>query len=127
VEPIEGVEVVRGRVGDPRLAERLAGRVFEVVLSDMSPSISGAYATDHARSVDLVRAAFGLGRGVLAPGGSFVAKVFAGDLLPELESELRAHFQGWRRSKPPSSRGASSEMYLLGLGFRPERSRTATT
>ncbi|MCI4361180.1 MAG: RlmE family RNA methyltransferase, partial [Thermoplasmata archaeon] len=58
IEPIDGVEVVRGRVGDPQLSEHLGAQRFDVVLSDMSPSISGAYATDHARSVALVRAAF---------------------------------------------------------------------
>ena len=118
IEPIEGVEIVRGRVGDPRLTERLGGAPFDVVLSDMSPSISGAYATDHARSVALVRAAFDLARPLLRDGGVFVAKVFAGDLLDELEGELRPRFRRLVRTKPPASREHSSEMYLLGIGFR---------
>ncbi|MCI4328430.1 MAG: RlmE family RNA methyltransferase, partial [Thermoplasmata archaeon] len=57
IEEAEGVEVVRGLVGDPRLVGRLGTDRFDVVLSDMSPRISGAYATDHARSVELVRSA----------------------------------------------------------------------
>lgn len=118
VEPLEGVEVVRGTVGDPRLVVRLGPDPFDVVLSDMSPRISGAYATDHARSVDLVRLAFDLSRAVLREGGVFVAKVFAGDLLPELEAELRPSFERLVRSKPPASRQQSSEIYLVGLGFR---------
>ncbi len=118
IEPIDGVEVLRGRVGDVRLAERLGDAPFDVVLSDMSPSISGAYATDHARSVALVRSAFDLARPRLREGGVFVAKVFAGDLLEELETELRPQFRRLVRTKPPASREHSSEMYLLGLGFR---------
>lgn len=118
IEPIEGVGVVRGRVGDPELAGRLGPEPFDVVLSDMSPRISGAYATDHARSVELVSAAFHLARQVLRPGGVFVAKVFAGDLLDELEDELAPSFTKIVRTKPPASRERSSELYLIGLGFR---------
>lgn len=122
IAPAEGLTVLRGRVGDPRLAEHLGLGPFDVVLSDMSPAISGAYATDHARSVDLVRAAAALARTVLRPGGTFVAKVFAGDMVDELVVELRPEFAEVLRTKPPASRGPSSEMYLVARGFR--RART---
>ena len=118
IEPIDGVEVLRGRVGDARTLERLGNEPFDVILSDMSPAISGAYATDHARSVALVRAAFDLAPPLLREKGVFVAKVFTGDLLEELEAELRPQFRRLVRSKPPASREHSSEMYLLGLGYR---------
>jgi len=118
VEPIDGVRVVRGRVGDPALVSRLGPDPFDLVLSDMSPRISGAYATDHARSVELVRAAFAVAQAVLRPGGKFVAKVFDGDLLDGLEHDLAASFDRVRRTKPPASREPSSELYLVGVGFR---------
>jgi 23S rRNA (uridine2552-2'-O)-methyltransferase len=122
IEPIEGVRVVRGLVGDPRLVARLGPDRFDVVLSDMSPRISGAYATDHARSVELVRRAFALSGEVLKDGGSFVAKVFEGDLLGGLLEELAPSFDRFHRTKPPASRERSSEIYLVGLGFhRPSR------
>lgn len=117
IEPIEGVRVVRGTVGDPRLLERLGETPFDVVLSDMSPRISGAYSTDHARSVELVRSAFALARVVLAEGGTFVAKVFEGDLLAELSEEVAPSFDRFLRTKPPASRERSSELYVIGLGF----------
>ncbi len=119
IAPAEGLRVVRGRVGDPALQERLGSRPFDVVLSDMSPSISGAYATDHARSVDLVRSALGLAVRVLTPRGAFVAKVFAGDLVDELVLEVRPHFTEVIRTKPPASRAPSSELYVVARGFRP--------
>lgn len=120
IEPIDGVRIVRGSVGDPRLPGRLGPERFDVVLSDMSPSISGAYATDHARSVELVRSAFALARSVLGDGGAFVAKVFQGDLLDELAREIAPSFREFHRTKPPASRERSSEIYLIGLGFLPE-------
>jgi 23S rRNA (uridine2552-2'-O)-methyltransferase len=118
VEPIEGVRVVRGRVGDPELAGRLGPRRFDVVLSDLSPRISGAYATDHARSVELVRDAWTLASRVLAPRGTFVAKVFDGELVAALERDLAGAFERVQRTKPPASREASSEIYLVARGFR---------
>jgi 23S rRNA (uridine2552-2'-O)-methyltransferase len=117
VEPIEGVEYIRGRVGDARLAARVGVGTFDVVLSDMSPSISGAYATDHARSVGLVRDALALARVALAPGGAFVAKVFDGDLLDDLQSDVERSFAEVRRTKPPASREGSSETYIIARGF----------
>ncbi len=117
-EPIEGVQFVRGRVGDDALLARLGPEPFDVVLSDMSPSISGNYSTDHARSVDLVRSAFGLSRQVLAPGGTFVAKLFDGDMTVELRGELGPHFERFLVTKPQASRSQSSEIYLMGKGYR---------
>ena len=119
MDPIPGVKAERGRVGDPTLAERWPTGRFDVVLSDMAPSISGAYATDHARSVSLVRAALALAEHVLADGGVFVAKFFDGDLRAELDAEGSPRFDRWTHSKPPASRQSSSEIYAIGLGFRP--------
>jgi 23S rRNA (uridine2552-2'-O)-methyltransferase len=121
IAPAEGLRVVRGRVGDPHLLERLGPKPFDVVLSDMSPSISGAYATDHARSVDLVRSAYALAIRVLAPRGAFAAKVFAGDMIDELVEEIRPSFADVIRTKPPASRAPSSELYVVARGFRPRR------
>ena len=122
VEPIAGVRVVRGRVGDPQLVAKLGAEPFDLVLSDLSPRISGAYATDHARSIDLVRGAWALAERTLAPGGAFVAKVFDGDLVDALDEELRRSFERVHRTKPPASREASSEIYLVARGFLGARS-----
>ncbi|MFY9717198.1 MAG: RlmE family RNA methyltransferase [Thermoplasmata archaeon] len=123
IEPIDGVRVVRGRVGDPDLLGRLGSEPFDLVLSDMSPRISGAYGTDHARSADLVRQALAVAVEVLGRGGAFAAKVFDGDLVAMLEAEIGRSFVRVHRTKPPASRGASSELYLVAVGFRPARAR----
>ncbi len=117
IDPIENVRIVRGRVDDPALLPRLGTEPFDLVLSDLSPRISGAYATDHARSVDLVRAAWAVAAEVLAPDGNFVAKVFDGELVDELVEELSKRFSTVRRTKPPASREASSEIYLIARGY----------
>jgi len=122
IEPAEGLRVVRGRVGDPTLRQRLGPEPFDVVLSDMSPSISGAYATDHARSVELARAAYALALEVLGEGGAFAAKVFEGDMTDALVTEVRVRFAEVARTKPPASRAPSSEIYVVARGFLGARS-----
>lgn len=124
IEPLEGVTWIRGRVGDPHLLAQLGPAPFDVVVSDMSPHISGAYATDHARSVALVRDALDLARRVLRPGGVFAAKVFAGDMLEQLDVELHQSFDRTTHTKPPASRERSSELYVVGLGYRSTASRS---
>jgi 23S rRNA (uridine2552-2'-O)-methyltransferase len=119
VAPIDGVRIVRARVGDPGLAARLGPGRFDVVVSDLSPRISGAYATDHARSVALVLEGLRLAESVLVAGGAFVAKVFDGDLVPGLAREVERSFARVRRTKPPASRESSSEVYLIATGYRP--------
>lgn len=116
-ERAEGITFLRGRVGSPELMERLTGQRFDVVLSDMSPSISGNYSTDHARSVDLVRSALALAIEVLEPGGAFVAKLFDGDLTVGVRREAQRVFGTVSVTKPTASRSRSSEVYLVGKGF----------
>ena len=112
IAPIDRVDIIRGRVGDAGLRDRLGSAEFDLVVSDMSPRISGAYGTDHARSVALVRDAFRLARQVLAPRGAFVAKVFDGDMVADLERELEPSFVRVRRTKPPASREPLSLIHI---------------
>lgn len=46
-------------------------------------------------------------------GGTFVCKVFAGELMPPFESAVERHFKRMSKFKPPASRSASSELYLV--------------
>ena len=124
IEPAPGLSIVRGRVGDPELRERLGTEPFDAVLADLSPHISGAYATDHARSIELASAAFDLAQTCLGTGGAFVAKVFDGDLRASLEERVHPRFAHLYRTKPPASRARSSEIYLVAIGFRPAADTT---
>ena len=116
-EPAEGITFVRGRVGDPRLLERLGKEPFDVCLSDMAPSVSGNYDIDHARSVELAELAFGVAQKVLRPGGSFAVKVFQGDLANDLRRRIARSFERLDVTKPAASREASSEVYFVGRRF----------
>lgn len=128
LEPVSGgfpsnVSILRGDASDPEVLSRartLAGGPVDVVTSDMAPDLSGVGFRDHARSCELVRAALRLCRQCLVPGGTLLAKVFEGEDLEALEKEMEARFREVRRVVPRASRKASSEVYLLARGYRPQ-------
>lgn len=122
IPPIEGVETIRGDLREEEIVNRLLNLLdgnADVVLSDMSPNISGSYSMDHARSVGLVEIALEIARKVLTPGGTFVAKVFQGDLLDQLRKEVAASFREVKLHSPKASRASSSEIYIVARGFQP--------
>jgi 23S rRNA (uridine2552-2'-O)-methyltransferase len=95
----------------------LGGRA-DVVLSDMAANATGHRKTDHIKIVALVEAACEFAREVLAPGGTFLAKVLQGGTEAALLSSLKRDFTTVKHVKPSASRSDSAELYLLATGFR---------
>ena len=119
--PIPGVTFIRG---DFREAETLAaverelsGSQADLVVSDMSPNISGIGVSDQARAAHLAELALDFAVRWLKPGGNLLVKAFQGSGYVELRTALRAHFRELLTRKPEASRGRSSEIYLLGKGL----------
>jgi 23S rRNA (uridine2552-2'-O)-methyltransferase len=109
---------------EARLQEVLGGRPIDLVLSDMSPNISGIALSDQARAMHLTELALDFAVKHLKPGGSFLVKVFQGSGFQEFFREMQARFEKVSTRKPEASRGRSNELYLLGSKCR-ERPRTA--
>jgi len=118
IDPIDGVETVRGDITEEPTREEIRDLVGEadLVLSDMAPDVSGEYELDHARSVHLVRQALAVALAVLGPGGDFVAKVFDGPDLADLKADIEPEFEYVREVRPDASRDESSELYLVAKG-----------
>jgi 23S rRNA (uridine2552-2'-O)-methyltransferase len=121
MDPIPGATLVLGDFNDPdmpaRLAELLGGKA-DLVLSDMAPNTTGHAGTDHLRIMALAELAAAFAREVLAPDGSFVAKVFQGGSERAMLEALKRDFASVRHAKPPASRKESSELYVVAMGFR---------
>jgi 23S rRNA (uridine2552-2'-O)-methyltransferase len=102
----------------PAAIEAALAGPADVVLSDMAAPATGHGATDHVRIVALAEAAYEFARAVLAPGGSFVAKVYQGGAESSLLRRLKSDFASVRHAKPPASRAESAEVYVVAQGFR---------
>ena len=120
-EPIEGVTIFEmdfmADEAPPALEGALDGAP-DLVLSDMAANTVGHKQTDHLRTMGLVETAVDFAIHTLAPGGAFVAKVFAGGTDAELLTILKRNFATVKHAKPPASRKDSSEWYVIAQGFK---------
>lgn len=127
VQPIRGVEIVRGDFTDtPTRAELLARAPAgaDLVLSDMAPNISGIADRDQRLSYELGLLAVQFAAEALRPGGHVVLKVFQSDWVAELRVCMGELFTQVVVRKPEASRGRSAEIFLLGKSLR-QRGPTA--
>lgn len=121
VEPVRDTTVLQGSIEDPemksKISELFGGRA-DVLLSDLAPNVSGVWDIDHARQISLTQTALQFADSVLRPGGSAIFKVFEGDMLGDMKTELRQKFGRVHLSKPSASRQESSELYVVCQEFR---------
>lgn len=117
VEPIgANVKLIRGDAFETPAADLQGdGSPFDVVMSDMAPDTSGNGFTDHMRSIELCRRALTVAQSVLKPGGHFVCKVFEGEEVNRLVSDLNQAFDLVKRIKPKGTRSESVELFLVAL------------
>jgi 23S rRNA (uridine2552-2'-O)-methyltransferase len=120
--PIPGVTFIKGDFTAERvlheIEEALAGRRVDLVLSDLSPNLSGVAATDQSRAIALGELVVDFALAHLQPGGALLVKTFQGAGFPELLRRIRASFERVASRKPGASRSRSSEMYVLARGPR---------
>ena len=121
MDPVPGAEVMQLDFLDPSAPDRLKAALAgpaDVVLSDMAAPTTGHNQTDHLRVMGLAETAYEFAAEVLAPGGTFVAKVFQGGTERGLLDRLKRDFTAVRHAKPPASRQDSAEVYVVATGFR---------
>lgn len=122
MDAIAGVEFVQGDFTEDAVFEEilalLGGRSVDALISDMAPNMSGVNAVDQPRSMYLVELALDMAQRVLAPGGTFVTKVFHGEGFDAIFGEVKQVFERAATRKPGASRSRSREVYLVGTGFR---------
>jgi 23S rRNA (uridine2552-2'-O)-methyltransferase len=109
--PIPGVAFQRGD-----FASLAFDGKADLVLSDVSPNISGVRDADQARASELVARAAALSRERLVANGAFLVKVFHGGNFPALLDDMKRCFRTVQVLKPGASRSESRETYLLARG-----------
>ena len=122
MDPIAGVHFIEADFeqdeGLANLENALDNAPVDLVVSDMSPNLSGIDVVDQARSVHLAELAFEFARTHLQPGGDLVVKVFQGAGLDAFQRDVRGHFTKTYLRKPRASRDRSREHYLVAKGLR---------
>ncbi|MDX1610640.1 MAG: 23S rRNA (uridine(2552)-2'-O)-methyltransferase RlmE [Halofilum sp. (in: g-proteobacteria)] len=122
LEPIEGVEFVRGDFREDGVLEALrkalGGAGAHLVMSDMAPNMSGMDAIDQPASMALTELAHALAVEVLESDGTLLTKMFQGEGSDAFVRALRDDFSTVRVRKPAASRDRSREVYVVATGRR---------
>ena len=122
MDSLAGVEFIEGDFTSDdvfgQILDAIGDSQVDLVISDMAPNMSGVNAVDQPRSIYLVELALDMARRVLAPGGTFVTKVFQGEGFDEIFRATRDSFGKVLTRKPKASRPRSREVYLVARDFR---------
>ena len=121
IDPLPFVEFVQGDFREQSVLDELlhclGQQKSDIVISDMSPNMSGNSAVDMPRSLYLCELALDMAQQVLKPDGAFLVKLFQGQGSEDYLKQVKAHFKQVKIRKPKASRARSREVYVLAQGF----------
>jgi 23S rRNA (uridine2552-2'-O)-methyltransferase len=126
--PYSNVRTLMGDINERQILQQileLLPKKADVVTSDASPNISGVWEVDHARQIALAQQALKIALETLRPSGNFFVKVFQGDMLRDFIDQVKQHFEVVKIIKPKASRAKSSEMFILGMRLKRDRTDMA--
>ncbi len=122
MEPLDmsNVFFIQGDITEEKTIEAVIQKVGLTgsVISDIAPKTTGIADLDRSRSAILSSMALDVAKKTLAPGGTFLTKIFQSPESEELFLEMKQLFSYVKRYRPPSTRKRSVEIYLIGKGFR---------
>jgi 23S rRNA (uridine2552-2'-O)-methyltransferase len=121
IDPLPFVEFVQGDFREQAVLDQLllclGQHKADVVISDMSPNMSGNDAVDMPRSLYLCELALDMAQQVLKPDGAILIKLFQGQGSEAYLKDVKTHFKQLKIRKPKASRARSREVYVLAQGF----------
>ncbi len=125
IEPFDvpNAVAIKGDISEQQTVQeiqKLLPRPADVVISDISPNVSGIWELDHARQIDLADHSLQIAKSVLRQGGNFFVKAFQGRTTNKFVNDVRKQFGFVKFVKPRASRSKSAEIYVLGMNFRPK-------
>ena len=119
INSIPHTRFIFGNIKDNKIVKEIEkyGK-YDLVLSDLSPNISGNRVLDQARNIELCQVALNISKKVLKRNGNFVFKIFQGENFNEFLKEVKEYFNFVKSVKPEASKKSSKEMYIICLGYK---------
>jgi 23S rRNA (uridine2552-2'-O)-methyltransferase len=121
IKTITGISTIELDIEDQNVIDKIRSNVplsFDVVLSDLSPKVSGIWHFDHERQISLTLVALQISSNLLKPGGNALFKIFDGSNSGDVIKEAAKLFLKVITSKPKASRQKSSEFYIVCSSFK---------
>eukprot|EP00899_Mesostigma_viride_P008335 jgi/Mesvir1/17502/Mv08767-RA.1 len=122
IRAIRGVKTFIEDITTPKcravLKREMNGQLAQVVLHDGAPNVGGAWASEAFTQAALALEALKLATEFLAPGGTFVSKVFRSKDYNSLLFAFKKLFTKVESTKPLASRNTSAEIFVVGRGYK---------
>ncbi len=93
---------------------------FQVVVSDLAPSVSGIKSRDVGKSLELCEKALDLAKKFLSSKGAFICKIFEGESTNKFFQKVKNNFEFVKRFRPKAVLKRSKEIYIVARGFKGE-------
>ena len=120
MESIDGVAFFQGDFREAEVLDEILAFLGEskadLVISDMSPNMSGMASVDQPAAMYLAELAMDMASRTLETGGDFLVKLFQGEGFDAFVADLRRHYDSVIVRKPRASRPHSREVYALARG-----------
>ncbi len=119
----ERVKLIVGDASDESILDQALASVggsFDLVLSDMSPKLTGIKVADHAAAIGCSEIAFAAACRTLRAKANFATKVFKSNEAQEFYKTIKPYFEEIKRCELEATRKSSNEFYLVCFGFKKE-------
>jgi len=121
MQPLKNVTFIQGDFREQAVFEKLLAILgknkVDLVMSDMSPNITGMKAVDQPNTLLLTELARDFALETLAEQGHLLVKIFQGQGFDNYVKNLRSQFKQVEIRKPKASRSRSTEVYVLAKYF----------
>jgi 23S rRNA (uridine2552-2'-O)-methyltransferase len=106
-------------INNSPMLSKFHGRIllFNSIVSDASPKLTGIREVDEARCIQLVQNGLDLVRSNLAPNGNYLVKLFKNETSIRFVKECSQLFKTVKSVELDSSRNSSKEFYMVAKGF----------
>lgn len=123
IYPIEGAVTIGNMdftlpQSQEKLLDVLEGQKVDSVISDMAPNATGIRDLDNENITELCYSAVRFALKVSKEGASVLVKLWQCGGSKKLEDNMKKFYENVRIVKPKSSRSDSTEIFILGKGFK---------
>nr|CAH7714306.1 unnamed protein product [Callosobruchus chinensis] len=123
IYPIDGAQIFGNMdftapASQQSLLEYLNGEQVNAVISDMAPAASGVRDLDNENMLKLCYSAIKFALHISRKEGVLLMKMWQCGFTKKLETDISRFYDNVRIVKPKASRSDSTEIFLLGRGFK---------
>ncbi|BFI91201.1 hypothetical protein SSAmo_1920 [Enterobacterales bacterium endosymbiont of Anomoneura mori] len=121
INPINGINFFKENILNMNFIKKITNYIgfnnVQVVISDLSPKISGIASIDIPKSIELAKKVIKICNSILKKKGTCIIKIFQGNGFKKFIKYINPMFKKIKIIKPYSSRTTSKEVYIIAINY----------